>query len=389
MTDTLALLEDSATVASAFAEHAAEADRAGEFPEADLASLRGSGLLGVMVPERLGGPGATFAQYARVAMTLAGGSGASALVFNMHASVTGALAHTPDALARALGAPESYFVARDALLGDALDGSFFAVAMSEHGGGARLSAMTTAYAVTDGGFAIQGSKAFVSGALLADRYLVAARASDDPKRVSYFIVPAGRGVVVEPTWDAMGMRGTGSHDVHFDAVVPARALLGGVEGLALLIAQLMPQWLVASYAAVYVGVARSSIDAAVREVRARALDRLPAVRARIGRADAAVAAAEFAVLDAAERIDRAPGEVETNRSVYRAKLLAGVTAFEVAASMLEACGASATRKGHHLERLYRDARCGSLQPATSDVCADWLGLATLGLDPDAAETPRW
>jgi alkylation response protein AidB-like acyl-CoA dehydrogenase len=63
---------------------------------------------------------------------------------------------------------------------------------------------------------------------------------------------------------------------------------------------------------------------------------------------------------------------------------------DVAASMLEACGAAATRRGSALERLYRDARCGSLQPATSDICADWLGLAALGLDPEAdAEVPRW
>ena len=43
-----------------------------------------------------------------------------------------------------------------------------------------------------------------------------------------------------------------------------------------------------------------------------------------------------------------------------------------------------------LERLFRDARCGSLQPATSDVCADWLGVACLGGDPDAdGAAPRW
>ena len=40
-----------------------------------------------------------------------------------------------------------------------------------------------------------------------------------------------------------------------------------------------------------------------------------------------------------------------------------------------------SRRGHPLERLFRDARCGSLQPATSDVCADWLGIAALGGDP--------
>ena len=70
-----------------------------------------------MVPPRLGGPGAGFADYAEVAMRAgAGGNGATALVFNMHASVTGALARTPDDLARALGVPEAYFATRDRLL---------------------------------------------------------------------------------------------------------------------------------------------------------------------------------------------------------------------------------------------------------------------------------
>jgi alkylation response protein AidB-like acyl-CoA dehydrogenase len=147
--------------------------------------------------------------------------------------------------------------------------------------------------------------------------------------------------------------------------------------------------LVASYAAVYVGVARASIDAVVAHVRARALQHLPAIRSRIGRADAAVAAAELLVLDTAARIDAAPGSPETNRAVYRAKLVAGQTAQEVAASMLEAAGTAAMRRGQPLERLYRDARCGSLQPASSDVCADWLGMTALGLDPNAAEVPRW
>jgi alkylation response protein AidB-like acyl-CoA dehydrogenase len=86
-----------------------------------------------------------------------------------------------------------------------------------------------------------------------------------------------------------------------------------------------------------------------------------------------VAAARLAVLEAARLVDEAPGQPDTNRWVWRAKLLAGDTAMEVAASMLEAAGTSASRRGHPLERIFRDARCGALQPATSDVCADWLG----------------
>jgi alkylation response protein AidB-like acyl-CoA dehydrogenase len=186
------------------------------------------------------------------------------------------------------------------------------------------------------------------------------------------------------------MRATSSHDLHLDVTVPADRLLGGVEGLALVVAELMPHWLVASYAAVYVGVARAAVDAAVEHVNVRGLQGLPAVRARIGRADAAVAAAHLAVAEAARRVDEAPGDAETNRWVWRAKLLAGTTAAEVAASMLEAAGTSATRRGHPLERLYRDARCGSLHPATSDVCADWLGIAALGGNPDRdGSVPRW
>jgi alkylation response protein AidB-like acyl-CoA dehydrogenase len=373
------------------AARAEESDRTGEFPVDDFADLRAAGLFGLFVPTRLGGLGCGYADYARVAFELARGNGATALVFNMHASVTGALAGIPDELALAMGVPEGFFAARDEVLAGAARGAFYAVAMSERGVGSRLSRLTTRYEAVDGGYHIKGSKSFVSGAGHADAYLVAARSAADDSVVSQFLVPADTdGLTVERTWDSLGMRATASHEVHLDIVVPASALLGGVEGLALLVAQIMPHWMVASYAAVYVGVAQSCVDEAVNHCRARGLDNLPWVRARIGRADAAVAAARLVVDEAARRVMEAPGTEETNRWVWRAKLLAGTTAMDVAASLLEAAGTGASRRGHPLERLFRDARCGSLQPATSDVCADWLGVAALGGDPDAdGVAPRW
>jgi alkylation response protein AidB-like acyl-CoA dehydrogenase len=374
-----------------FAARAAEADRTGEFPTADFADLREAGLFGLLVPERLGGLGCTYADYARVAHELARGNGATALVFNMHASITGAIAGVPDDMARALGVPDSFFDSRDEILAAAAQGAFYAVAMSERGVGSRLSQLTTRYEATPEGFHIKGSKSFVSGAGHADAYLVAARSASDDSVVSQFLVPGTTpGLTVESTWDSLGMRATSSHDLHLDVVVPESTLLGGVEGLALLVAQVMPHWMVASYAAVYVGVAQSCVDECVAHCQARGLTNLPAVRSRLGRADAAVAAARLVVDEAARRVTEAPGTPETNRWVWRAKLLAGTTAADVAASLLEAAGTSATRRGHPLERLYRDARCGSLHPATSDVCADWLGIAALGGDPDTdGVAPRW
>ncbi len=384
------MIDEARRLAPRFAARAPDTDRDGSFPVADFADLREAGFFGLMVPDRLGGAGAGFAEYADVAYELARGNGATALVFNMHASVTGALSAVSDGLADALGLPPEALAARDEHLRAAAGGHWYAVAMSERGAGSRLSEMSTTYQPVDGGYRIAGAKTFCSGAGHADAYLVAARSVTDPTQVSQFLVPAGEGLRVEPTWDALGMRATGSHDLRIDVTVPASALLGGMEGLALVAAQLAPHWMVASYAAVYVGVARAAVDAAVEHVNERKLGHLPAVRARIGRADAAVSAAHLAVREAARRVDEAPGEPETNRWVWRAKLLAGTTAAEVAASMLEAAGTSATRRGHPLERLYRDARAGSLQPATSDVCADWLGVEALGGDPDSdGVAPRW
>ncbi|WP_184790398.1 acyl-CoA dehydrogenase family protein [Phytomonospora endophytica] len=371
------------------AERAGAHDADGSFPAEDFAQLRAAGLLGFMVPERLGGMGKSFADYAELAYELGRGNGATALILNMHASITGVLALTPDEVAEELGAPEEYFDRRDEILRAAAKGSLYAVAMSERGTGARLSAMSTSYTAEPGGFHVKGSKSFCSGSAAADGFLVAARRAGEREAVvSQFLVPRGEGVTVRETWDSMGMRATGSHDVDFDVFVPADALLGGVEGLALLATELAPQWMVASYAAVYVGVARAAVDAAVAHATERNLRNLPNVRSRIGRADAAVAAAYATVLEAARRVDA--GDPEAPQWVWRAKLVAGDTAAQVAASMLEAAGASATRRGSPAERLFRDARCGAIQPATSDVCADWLGVAALGGDPYRDGTgPRW
>ncbi|SNQ48309.1 Acyl-CoA dehydrogenase [Frankia canadensis] len=386
------------------AARAVDADRDGELPAADLDDLRGAGLLGLLVPTRLGGSGGGFADWADAARVLATGSGATALALNMHTSVVGALARTPDDLARAIGAPQSYFAARDRTLAAAAAGAFIAVAMSERGAGSRLSELRTRYQPDGDGYRITGVKSFCSGASHADVFFVAARA-EEPRTsvppsaatISHFLVPRGPGVNVEPNWDSLGMRGTGSHDVRLDVRVPADALVGGMAGLSLLVAQVMPQWLVASYAAVYAGVGRAVFDAGIEHARGRTgtglprgLAGLPAVRARFGQADAALSALDAVVDECARRVDADPGSPSTNRWVWRAKLLAGRTAQDVAASIVEACGTSVTRRGHPLERLYRDARCGSLHPATSDVCADWLGLAALGGDPDAdADVARW
>lgn len=385
-----------------FASRAASYDDEAAFPEGDIDDLRRSGLCGLLVPRRLGGMGAGFADYLRVATVLARGNASTALLFNMHASVTGALAGIPDEVARQLGASERFLSARDRILQAAAGRAFYGVAISEPQVGSRLSDLQTSYEKEGEGYRLRGRKSFCSGAGHLDGYLVAARATaaqgegePDPSfAISYFLVPGEAVVEVDASWNPLGMRATASNGFHMDAHVPEEALLGGVKGLAVALAYAMPQWLVASYAAVYVGLAQAALDEAIGYVTRRVapatagaspqkagLAAVGWVRGRLGRADVQVEAARLVLEEAGRRVDAAPGEAETNRWVYRAKLMAGDAAMDVAASLAEACGLGALQRGGALERIVRDARSGALMPPSSDLCADVLGATALGLDP--------
>ncbi len=386
-------------IAPLLRKRAEQYDAAAEFPNQDLEDIRTEGLLSLLVPQELGGMGATFEDYVQVAMALASGSGSTALIFNMHACVTGALATLPRQLLENLGVDESFFAVRDDILRGAVDGAAYGVAVTEKEAGSRLSALRTEYGREGDGYWIRGHKSVCSGAGHLDGYLVAARSSETSggdAAVSYFLVPRGPGIEVHETWDPLGMRATASNELDLDVRVPSDALLGGMEGLVLPLAHLMPQWLVASYAAVYVGLARSAVDEAVTYVNERVvvgrrggLADLPVVRSRLGRADTDVEAARLVLEEAARRIDAAPGERDTNRWIYRAKLVAGDVAMTVAATVTEACGLGALRRGSALERIFRDARSGAIMPPSSDVCADYLGTATLGLDPVTQGGNAW
>lgn len=386
--DMIALAEG---LVSAFASRAERYDADASFPQEDIDDLRREGFLGLMVPRSLGGIGAGFHDYLKVAMVLARGNASTALVFNMHAAVTGALAGIPDEMVRGLGAPDAFFEFRDQFLRSAIAGAMYGVAITEAGIGSKLSELKTTYSPEGDGYLLQGRKSVCSGAGHLSAYLIAARATavdfGDPC-ISYFVVPAGEGISVEHTWDPLGMRATASNAMRLDVHVPAQALLA-VECAAVPLAYAMPQWLVASYAAVYVGLAEGAFEHALRILE----DRAPwsaSVRSRLGRVETLVKSARLVLEHAANQVDDNPGEPETNRAVYRAKLLAGDVAMEAAASLSELCGLGALRRGEPLERIFRDARSGAIMPPRSDVCADYLGTTALGLDPQSGmESPPW
>ena len=105
------------------------------------------------------------------------------------------------------------------------------------------------------------------------------RASSSPGVSGTVTLAAERGIdgmAIIETWDAMGMRASGSHDIEFtDAFIADECLIGeegaGIEGgLACL------PWYALGIASVYTGVAAAAFDFAVDYVKHRTLHPLPA-----------------------------------------------------------------------------------------------------------------
>ena len=154
------------------------------------------------------------------------------------------------------------------------------------GGADFTSPRGTAVAV-DGGYRVSGRKVFASQVPDGDVFSTMF-AFDDPRagrRVLNMAVPVqADGVRIIETWDTLGMRGTGSHDVEFtDVFVPADKVLanrpyGVVDPpLQVIISHAFPV-----ITGVYLGVAEAARDHAVAAVAGTPKADDPSVQRRSG-----------------------------------------------------------------------------------------------------------
>lgn len=112
-----------------------------------------------------------------------------------------------------------------------VDGSCIgAFSMSEPGSGSDAFALSTTAAKTDGGYVLNGEKAWVTLAPVADLFIVFASTNPDVGRwgISAFLIPADTpGLTVGPNRPKMGLRTTPFANITFDDChIPESALLG-------------------------------------------------------------------------------------------------------------------------------------------------------------------
>jgi alkylation response protein AidB-like acyl-CoA dehydrogenase len=379
--DTDNVLQRVHAVADQLELNAADVDAGRRSAAESYRIMRESGLLTLLVPQSAGGQGASFFDYTRALEVLATGDGSTALGFNMHNVAIGSLCESEGARL-----PEAADRFRSWVFREVTEHRrMFASATSETGSGAKLSRIQAIYRPCDGGFVLNGTKAFVSLAGVADYYVVAARPEYGAERdeVSHFVVAKDDpGVSFSGVWDGAALAGTETATMSLDGtMLPRDRLFLGVEGMSLFKLVREPHWMVSGYMGAYLGIAESILRYVVRRLEGDQRRRnSPVVQAEMGRLAVDLDATRALVYTAARLVDVQKGSARANSAVHAAKYQIGELAPRLALGAVRICGSAALRKTEPLERLLREATFCSVMPAKPDECLEYVGKAVLGFN---------
>ena len=358
------------------AENAEKVDADGAFPVAAVDALRESGLLGLVLPEEVGGLGAGPLEFTDLVRELASACGSAAMVYLMHAAAAVAVAAAPPP-----GMPE--------LVSAMASGeSLGTLAFSERGSRSHFWAPVSAAALSDDGNAVRvrADKSWVTSAGYADAYVVSAgSASGVAGEVDLYAVPSSAaGLSVVAPFAGMGLRGNASSPMTVDVTIPVASRLGGqAAGFGLMMQTVLP-WFNLGNAAVSLGLAQAAYAATIAhagsarlEHLGQSLSALPTIRAQIARMGTALAA-QRAYLNHAAASVGAPDD-ETLTHVLGVKASANDAALAITESAMRVCGGAAFSKHLPIERAFRDARAGAVMAPTADALYDFYGKAVTGL----------
>jgi alkylation response protein AidB-like acyl-CoA dehydrogenase len=357
---------------------AEETDRLCRYPRRQLGALGEAGLLGLTIAQEHGGKGWGFREVAEVAEEVGAACASTGAVYVMHLCAVAAVKTEPTQ-ARV-----------DRVLRPSAAGRHVStLAFSERGSGGHFYAPVSRPRREDAAFLLDAEKSFVTSAGEADSYVVSSLSSEPkgPMDSNVYIVERGAGgLSVQTPWEGLGLRGNASAPMSLKGVrIPAGDLIGKEgDGLGLMMQVIMPIFQV-GLSAVYIGIARAALSAAITHARARtyahaggaAIAGLPAVQASIGEASTALDAARELLRGLAAALDA--GSQDALVPLLEAKVASTDAAQLVVARAMKICGGAGFAKRSPVERHFRDAQAGSVMAPTNDVLKELIGKALLGL----------
>jgi alkylation response protein AidB-like acyl-CoA dehydrogenase len=342
------------------APRAAEAERAGTFPRDVFTAIGRMGLLGLPYPEADGGAGQPYEVYLQVVEELARAWLTIGLGVSVHALSSFPLARYGSVEQRSRWLPH--------MLGGELLGAY---CLSEPDSGSDAAALRTRATEVDGGYRLEGTKAWITHAGVADFYTVMARTSDAGSRgISCFLVPGdAEGLAAAPAEHKMGLRASPTAQVHLSGVhVDAARRLGEAgEGFPIALAALDTGRL--GIAACSVGLAQAALDTAVdyaaqRRQFGRPIREFEGLAFMLADMATAVEAARALYLAAARRLDA--GKPVTREAAI-AKLFCSDTAMSVTIDAVQVLGGYGYVEDYPVERYLREAKALQIVEGTNQV----------------------
>ena len=384
--------ETRALAHAKFADRAPGIDREARFPSENYVDLHSNGLMGICIPSEHGGRGADLKSYMLAAAEIGRYCGATALTFNMHVSSclwTGFLADGLDMDAEKRA--EHHKMRQRHYKRILEEGAIYSQPFSEGGDAAAgKAAFGTTALITDGGWIINGKKIFASLSGHADYYGVLCTELETPDtkpsraNTMYIAIDSkAKGVSVEGQWDPLGMRGTVSRTLIFkDVFIPFEEQLMP-RGVYFSAAKQWPHMFM-TLTPSYMGIAQAAYDFTVRYLRGELPGMPPVKRRMYPTKQLAVAQMKIMLEQTKSLWFQAISEARPNPSkeallrAWAAQYSVMENANEIAQLAVRTCGGQAMLRSLHLERLYRDSRCGALMlPWTAELCTDMLGKGVL------------
>ncbi|NDK33306.1 acyl-CoA dehydrogenase family protein [Rhodovulum sulfidophilum] len=244
--------------------------------------------------------------------------------------------------------------------------------LTEPGSGSDAAALKTRAVRGAEGWALTGTKAFISGGGYSDAYVVMARSgAAGPKGISAFLVEDGRpGLSFGGLEDKMGWRAQPTRQVQFDnCAIPATNLLGEEgQGFRYAMAGLDGGRL--NIAACSLGAAQAALDATLsymgeRQAFGQSLDRFQALQFRLADMEIELQAARIFLRQAAWKLDR--GAPDATRFCAMAKAFVTETGSKVADACLQLHGGYGYLADYGIEKIVRDLRVHQILEGTNEI----------------------
>jgi short-chain 2-methylacyl-CoA dehydrogenase len=338
-----------------------EMDETAKIPRSLVDQLFSLGVMGIEVPEALGGAGGTFFHSVLAVEELSRiDPSIGVLVDVQNTLVVNALLRwgTDEIKARYLPRLSSDMVG--------------AYALSEAGSGSDAFALTTRARPSGDGFVLSGRKLWITNAHEADLFIVFATIDPEAgyRGITAFLVERGTpGFSVGRKEDKLGIRASSTCELVLDGCQVPRARVLGETGKGYKVAiETLNEGRI-GIGAQMVGLARGALDATIAYVRDRkqfgkAIGEFQAVQHQVARAAADLEAARLTVYNAA-RLRDAGRPFLTEAAVC--KLFSSEVAERIASLAVNLHGGNGFVKEYPVEKFYRDAKIGQIYEGTSNL----------------------